>query len=385
MRANLHWLPVADSWNEHFSRFESENPAWEDLVTLANHNLDFLQTNALDRLARKHFNAKNCPSPTKPVRLAIITSSTTSHLAAAIRVGALRRGIWCDTFEVTCDRERLRDFDAHESLKKFAPTAILSALDSRCLADSDPRGDAPDVVGNALETLQTLWLAMRRYTCPIFQNTLLNVFEPLLGNHEWHLKSSPWENVVCINAGIRTLADQYRVNVVAVDQKAQQDGISSWYSPMLWYQSKQEIHPHYAPLYGDLLGRMLAAERGRSCKCLVLDLDNTLWGGVIGDDGLEGIHLGQNSAVGEAYASFQEYVLRLSSRGIILAVCSKNDEVNALAPFEEQHPGMILSRRRYCLFCRELAGQGKQPAGHREVPQYWPGCARVRRRQSLRA
>jgi FkbH-like protein len=150
--------------------------------------------------------------------------------------------------------------------------------------------------------------------------------------------------VVRINAGIRTLADQCRVNVVAVDQKAQQDGISSWYSPSLWHQSKQEIHPHNAPLYGDLVGRMLAAEQGRSYKCLVLDLDNILWGGVIGDDGLEGIHLGQNSAAGEAYAGFQEYVLRLSRRGIVLAVCSKNDEVNALAPFEEQHPGMVLSR-----------------------------------------
>src|SRR2546423_12460140 len=121
MRANLHWLPLVDSWNEHLSRFESASPSWEDLVYLANHNLDFLQTNALDRLARKHFNAKNCPSAAKSVRLAIITSSITSHLIAAIRVGALRRGIWCDTFEVACDREHLQVFDAHESLQGFAP------------------------------------------------------------------------------------------------------------------------------------------------------------------------------------------------------------------------------------------------------------------------
>src|SRR5581483_5300225 len=84
-----------------------------------------------------------------------------------------------------------------------------------------------------------------------------------------------------------------------------------------------------------------AASRGRSFKCLVLDLDNTVWGGVIGDDGLQGIRLGQGSALGEAYVSFQSYAKALAARGVILAVCSKNDEVNAREPFE-CHPEMVL-------------------------------------------
>jgi FkbH-like protein len=96
-------------------------------------------------------------------------------------------------------------------------------------------------------------------------------------------------------------------------------------------------------LYGDQVARLVAAARGRSAKCLVLDLDNTLWGGVIGDDGLEGIVLGQGSGTGEAYADFQRYTKGLSERGVILAVCSKNDEKNALEPFE-RHPEMVLKR-----------------------------------------
>jgi FkbH-like protein len=74
-----------------------------------------------------------------------------------------------------------------------------------------------------------------------------------------------------------------------------------------------------------------------------MDLDNTLWGGVIGDDGLEGITLGQGSPLGEAYVAFQEYARELSRRGVILAVCSKNDEANAVEPFEK-HPDMVLKR-----------------------------------------
>ena len=97
-------------------------------------------------------------------------------------------------------------------------------------------------------------------------------------------------------------------------------------------------------MYGDLVGRLIAAQQGRSLKCLVLDLDNTLWGGVVGDDGLEGLVLGQGSALGEAFVAFQDYARELSRRGVILAVCSKNDEANALEPFEK-HPEMVLQAR----------------------------------------
>src|SRR5262249_4336474 len=86
-----------------------------------------------------------------------------------------------------------------------------------------------------------------------------------------------------------------------------------------------------------------------SYKCLALDLDNTIWGGVIGDDGLEGIKLGPGSALGEAYHAFQHFVRNLSQRGIILAVCSKNDEANAKAPFTS-HPEMVLKNSDIACF-----------------------------------
>ncbi len=82
---------------------------------------------------------------------------------------------------------------------------------------------------------------------------------------------------------------------------------------------------------------------------LVLDLDNTLWGGVIGDDGVNGIALGKGHPAGEAYCAMQCYALRLKERGVILAVCSKNDEVNALAPFQE-HVDMVLKRSDIACF-----------------------------------
>ncbi|HSU04783.1 MAG TPA: HAD-IIIC family phosphatase, partial [Acetobacteraceae bacterium] len=116
-----------------------------------------------------------------------------------------------------------------------------------------------------------------------------------------------------------------------------------------WHHAKQEVAPAAAPMYGELVARLLAAIQGRSAKCLVLDLDNTVWGGVVGDDGLEGIIIGQGSASGEAYLEFQDYCRELSRRGVILGVCSKNDEANALEPFDK-HPDMLLRRADIACF-----------------------------------
>jgi len=99
---------------------------------------------------------------------------------------------------------------------------------------------------------------------------------------------------------LREAAEREGVDLLALDDRAARDGIAAWHDPALWHRSKQEVTPVAAPMYGELVARLLAAQQGRSAKCLVLDLDNTLWGGVVGDDGVEGVVIGQGSALGEA-------------------------------------------------------------------------------------
>ena len=171
----------------------------------------------------------------------------------------------------------------------------------------------------------------------------LPVHPAFLGNNEHRLPGSRLAFIARLNHELRLLADEDGVDVLAVDAPAAVDGLKAWHDPALWHRAKQEISPATAPIYGELVARLLAAEQGRSSKCLVLDLDNTLWGGVIGDDGLAGLVLGQGSALGEAFVDFQDYARELSRRGVILAVCSKNDEANALEPFDH-HPEMVLKR-----------------------------------------
>ena len=116
-----------------------------------------------------------------------------------------------------------------------------------------------------------------------------------------------------------------------------------------WFESKQPGSPALLAVLAAEVARLVVQVRSPMKKVLVLDLDNTLWGGGIGDDGLDGIELGDTSPRGEAFKDFQKYIKSLKDRGVLLAVCSKNDEAKALEPLQK-HPEMVLKREDFVAF-----------------------------------
>jgi FkbH-like protein len=126
-------------------------------------------------------------------------------------------------------------------------------------------------------------------------------------------------------------------------------GLAEWHDPVMWNLGKFPFSAELIPLYGDHVARIVAAIRGKSAKVLVLDLDNTVWGGVIGDDGLEGIQIAQGDARGEAHLAVQRLALDLRRRGIVLAVSSKNTDAVAREPFEK-HSEMLLKLDHIAVF-----------------------------------
>jgi FkbH-like protein len=356
-RLALSWLPPAVEWDQQTRTLEIETATnvWPVLVSLANARIDFIRTIAIDRLLRRHFS--EIPPhglQTEPVRLAVLGSSTVSHLLPAIRVAGLRRGIWIKAYEPPYGQYLQELTDTGSKLHQFAPTAVLFALDTRYLMrGADPAADATtagEVLADGLAHLRECWKVSRKaFQCSVLQQAALPVFTPILGNNEHRLPGSPARLTARLNNALRDAVDEHNVSLIALDSVAAEDGLGRWHDPALWHRAKQEISPVAAPYYGELVARVIAAGQGRSFKCLVLDLDNTLWGGVIGDDGLDGIVLGQGSATGEAFVALQRYALALAKRGIILAVCSKNDPSNALAPFE-RHPEMALRVTDFAAF-----------------------------------
>jgi FkbH-like protein len=127
-----------------------------------------------------------------------------------------------------------------------------------------------------------------------------------------------------------------------------QIGQAGWFRPSYWYSFHMALSPTASVALGHNVAAIVKSVYGKSKKCLVLDLDNTLWGGVIGDDGLQNLILGKDHPVGEAYLDFQRYVKNLRRRGVILAVCSKNDEENAKEGFS--HPDSVLKLEDFSVF-----------------------------------
>ncbi|GAC1420351.1 MAG: HAD-IIIC family phosphatase [Acidobacteriaceae bacterium] len=345
MYADLDWLPERPDWPELLAQARSAPPAeaLPLLRALASSRIDFTRTLKLDRAAQAKLHH---PEGLTPVRLAVLGSSTLTHLLPAIRVAGLRRGLWIEVYEAPFGTYRQELADPVSSLHSFRPTAVLLALDADHAVDLEHAGGP----GHALTTMRECWrLATNSLSCAVLQQTLLPIFPAVLGNNEHRLSHSPAAIVERTNNCLREASTAAGVQLLALDTFARTAGLARWHDPALWHRAKQEVHPAVAPLYGEQVARLLAALLGQTAKCLVLDLDHTLWGGGIGDDGLEGIVLGQGSAAGEAHLELQRYALALRDRGIVLAVCSKNDEANALLPFE-RHPEMLLRRADIACF-----------------------------------
>jgi len=354
---DLYWLPKQTTTADQLRKLASAaSVEWSELTRLAAERLDFVQTNRLDKIFTKHFTAVNPPLElsAKPVRLAVLSSSTTDHLLPAIRVAGLRRGMFVTTAIGDYGQYLQELGDPNSKIIAFDPTAILFAFDAQHLfgnagfATSAEDGRA--LVENALQRVCNAWkLARERFKGLIIQQSVLPTAPGIIGGNEHRFPGSLASLIDSLNTGLRSLADAEGVALLSLDKVLMSDGLAAWHDPGLWHRAKQEISPIAAPAFGDLVMRLIAAQVGRSAKCLVLDLDNTLWGGVIGDDGLEGIKLGQGSAVGEAFVAFQSFARDLSRRGIILAVCSKNDEENARSPFAK-HPDMVLKNEDIACF-----------------------------------
>jgi FkbH-like protein len=367
----LFWMPKTDGWQEGLKSLGSngDQATWQGLRRLANSRLSFAETLQLDRAFLKRLGeTPPVGLATKPIRLALLGSSTVNHLFPGIRLGALRRNVWVSIYAPAYGQFFQELLDLNSPLHRFKPDAILFALDALHLFGAQTpvsgMGSEAAVLEGVGEKLKALWTSARKhFSCQVIQQTVVPLVPALMGQNEQRLPLSQRRLTSLLNEHLRTWADAASVDLLGLDDQIAVDGLSAWHDVTLWHKAKQEVSPQAATCYGDLVGRLLAANQGLGAKCLVLDLDNTLWGGVIGDDGLEGIKLGQGSAAGESFLALQRYALGLSRRGVILAVCSKNDEANALLPFEK-HPEMVLKRGDIACF---VANWNDKAANLREI------------------
>ena len=350
----MSWLPIAPDFREDL-RTALDNKridCVETLAALAGHRLGFLETVQLDR-ALAELGLKEAPGFV-PNRLAVLASSTVDHLLPSIRVAGLRRRLLIDIYSGAYGQYRQEILDHTSSLHEFAPQTILFSLTAREAIASVPltatAAEVDETIARLIQELRLLWRKAHDIcNAVIIQQTFIDVSEPLFGSYDRLVPGSPPRVIARLNDRLSETAARDGILLLDIARASERDGIDAWFDVSRWLQGKLEIAPPAAPLYGDMAVRILAAQRGLSKKCLVLDLDNTLWGGVVGDDGLEGIVVGEGSAAGEAHLALQRYAKQLKERGVILAICSKNEASIAEAVFDN-HPEMVLRRSDIAAF-----------------------------------
>jgi FkbH-like protein len=222
---------------------------------------------------------------------------------------------------------------------------VLLASDNRMLKLSSPLGDeaaATQMVEGALARISRIAeVASAATGRPVILQTLAGDPDAISFNMDLGLPGSPRFLTDEFNRRLVQRARQDSRLVLDVNALASLVGHSAWSAGRYWYAAKYPFATNMVPLYADNFMRIIAAQMGRSRRVLVLDLDNTLWGGIVGDDGIEGLALGSGSPLGEAHSALQRMALSLKERGIILCISSKNDEAIALDAFRN-HPEMIL-------------------------------------------
>ena len=348
----LHWLPTHNALGEAITAARALPDALARLTAtarLAGYQRDFTATNRLDRLLTGCLKERPDSAPElglTPLRVALLASHTVDHLVPGLRIGGLGRRLLLDVEVAPYGQYRQMLLDDQSPLKAFRPQVVVFMLDAADLPVEVALSAAPAEVEAAIagrvDELRGLWRRARdRFNARVIQQTLLPTELAVLGHFDGLVPGSPAAVLERLNRAIRDAAREEGVLLLDLAFEAVRFRHPGWGDPVRWHQAKQLVSLVLAPLYGDMLARILAAATGISRKCLVLDLDNTLWGGVVGDDGVEGIQLGQGHPTGEAFLAFQRYIAKLSSRGVILAVCSKNDPAIAAAAFAE-HPEMVL-------------------------------------------
>ena len=353
--AELQWLPRAPKdLSERLKNLgDSPTPMGRELQALASYALDLNQLTKLGKyIARAPSEGKSL-NPLIPFRLAILSNSTIDLVVPALVASAARHGIALEVIQPSYDQVLQEALTPDSKVNSSKSDAVLFALDYRALplklSFGDPDG-AYSLVQGVLGYLGALRKGIKGNSNAIciFQ-TFAPPVETLFGSLDRVLPGTMRSLIDKINrelAGYVLGSGDVLLDVAGL---AETVGLADWHNIQLWNIGKFSFSDKLIPLYADHVARTVAAIRGKSRKVLILDLDNTVWGGVIGDDGLDGIKIAQGDAVGEAHLTVQRLALELRQRGIVLAVSSKNTDKVAREPFEK-HPEMLLKLDHIAVF-----------------------------------
>lgn len=286
-------------------------------------------------------------------KVAIVGDCSTQQIAVAIKGYGNTCGLSLDVFDADYNQLNAQIIDKCSDLYSFNPESIIIFMCTEKLYEnycSCPLENREQFAERILKKIEFYWQKINEYgQFNIFQCTFYEKDDRVFGSNGVKNKSSFIFQLRKLNYLLYERANSHK-NVFLIDMNyiLQSLGRKCFCEDKLYHFAKMSISEEAVVIVAKTIVDLIMVLKGRVIKCVVLDLDNTLWGGVIGDDGINKIQIGELGN-GQAFTEFQLWLKELKNRGIILAVCSKNDEKKAREPFIN-HPDMILKLEDISLF-----------------------------------
>jgi len=290
-------------------------------------------------------NAKLQPEGLKRLKLAVLGDSATQFVAQSIRGAGIEASLDIDVLDADFNQIDQQILDVTSELYAFMPDFVLLFQATHKLLQKYNKLESAERIAFAEQTIEHMHQLVNTLKANSNATIIVCNFteedDRVFGQYASKTSNSFIYQLRKLNVLLQEEAERTS-GLFICDLSAIQNAIGRerFWSPSVYINTEMTVSLDALPYFAVAVVQILSATQGKIKKCVILDLDNTLWGGVIGDDGIENIQIGQ-LGIGKAFTEFQYYIKKLQQRGIILAVCSKNNENTAKEPFEK-HPDMVL-------------------------------------------
>lgn len=279
-------------------------------------------------------------------KIAVLGGSTTDDIISILELFLLDCGIECEFYKSEYNKFWEDAVFGNENLDKFSPDIIIFHTSTRNITEfpnpTMTAQQADELLNQQFSHFEQAYnSAKSRYNCPVIANNFELPSARFFGNLSAYDPRGTVNFVTRLNLMLYDYTQNHEgFYIHDINYLSAVYGLDRWSNPQFWHLYKYAMCFEAIPDYAFSLCSIIKAVFGKSKKALVLDLDNTLWGGVVGDDGMQGIEIGQETPMSQVYSEIQSYVAELKKQGVILSIASKNDEENALAGLA--HPESIL-------------------------------------------
>ena len=269
--------------------------------------------------------------------IAILGGSTTSNIKLIMELFLLNNGIKPNFYESEYNKYWEDAMFPNPELEEFKPDIIFIHTSNKNILNYpklvNTKEEVDQILDNEYKRFVSMWENLtNKYHCPIIQNNFDYPIYRLLGNKDATDIHGKVNFITRLNLKFAEYAEEHQnFYINDLNYQSSQYGLDNWADPFYWYMYKYAVAVPAIPVFSYQVASIIKAIFGKNKKGFVLDLDNTLWGGIVGDDGVDNLMIGEETADAEAYTDFQKYLKEHQEMGIILNVDSKNEEENAIA------------------------------------------------------